>query len=105
MAILFHVRYGYQCTSLYISFGVKQTSEYFAFAPEAISSDGFDIKDGVLFCFVCVHLLLLLRPWLIPSSGVAGIADDLIAPCCPVCCVAIFEPRLCHISLTRIFPS
>ena len=31
-------------------------------------------------------LLLLLLPWLVPSSGVAGIAaDDRIPPCCPVC--------------------
>ena len=45
----------------------------------------------------------LLRYWLVPSSGVAGIADGLIPPCCPVYCVVLFQPRLCHISLTRIF--
>ena len=26
-------------------------------------------------------------------------------PFCPVCCVVFFQPRLCHISLTCIFPS
>ena len=45
-------------------------------------------------------------PWsssLSSSAGVAGIADDLIPPCCPVCCVVLFQPRLCQGSLTRIF--
>ena len=42
---------------------------------------------------------LLLHPWLVPSSGVAGIADDLIPPFCPVCWVFLFQPRLCHVSL------
>ena len=32
-----------------------------------------------------IPFLLLLLPWLVPSSVVAGIADDLIYPCCPVC--------------------
>ena len=40
---------------------------------------------------------LLLRPWLILSSGVAGVADDRISPCCPVCCVVLFQPHLCQI--------
>ena len=40
----------------------------------------------------------LLRPWLVPSSGVAGVAGDLIPPCCPVCCVVFFIPGLsCHL--------
>ena len=42
-------------------------------------------------------LLLLLHPWLVPSSGVAGIADQLLPPFCPVCCVGLFQPRLSHI--------
>ena len=29
---------------------------------------------------------LLLRPWLVLSSGVANIADGLIPQCCPVGC-------------------
>ena len=36
----------------------------------------------------------LLRPWLVPSSGVTGIADDRIYQCCPVCCVVLFLPYL-----------
>ena len=39
-----------------------------------------------------VHLLL--HPWLVPSSGVTGIADLLLSPFCPVCCVVLFQPRL-----------
>ena len=39
---------------------------------------------------------LLLLPWLVQSSGVAGIADDLIHPCCPVCRVVLFQTHLCH---------
>ena len=38
-------------------------------------------------------------------SGVIDIADSLIPSFCPVCCVVLFQPCLCHISLTRIFPS
>ena len=38
----------------------------------------------------CTRLPLL--PWLVPPSGVAGIADDLIPPCCPVCCIVLFNP-------------
>ena len=48
-------------------------------------------------------LLLLLLPWLVPSSGVAGIADDLIPPCCPVCRVVLFQPHFCHVSLAASF--
>ena len=48
---------------------------------------------------------LLLLPWLVPSSGVAGIADDLIPPCCPVCRVFRFQTNFCHVSLACIFPS
>ena len=59
-------------------------------------------------CWACLKLsfgqIYLLRPWLVPSSGVTGIADDLIPPWCPVSCVVPFQPRLFHISLTRIFP-
>ena len=33
--------------------------------------------------------LLLLLPWLVPSSGVAGIDDDGIPPCRPVCCLVV----------------
>ena len=41
---------------------------------------------------VSVQLLKkLLLPWLVPSSGVAGIADDRIPPCCPVCRVVLFH--------------
>ena len=47
---------------------------------------------------------LLLRPWLVPSSGVADVADDLISPFYPVCCIALFQTHLCHVSLC-IFPS
>ena len=50
-------------------------------------------------------LLLLLLPWLVPSSGVAGIADDGIPPCCPVCCLVVFQTHLCHVSLACVFPS
>ena len=46
----------------------------------------------MLPCLLCC----LLHHWLVPSSGVAGIAGDLISPCCPVCCVVLFQPRLCH---------
>ena len=49
-------------------------------------------------------LCLLLSPRIVPSSGVSGIANDFLPPCCPVCCVVLFQPRLCHISLTHIFP-
>ena len=62
-------------------------------------------------CYISLHTSFHLRfgrplllPWLVPSSGVAGIADDLISLCCPVCCVVLYQPRLCHISLTRIIP-
>ena len=48
---------------------------------------------------------ILLLPWLVPSSGVAGIADDLIPPCCPVCRVVLFQTHFCHVSLACIFPS
>ena len=51
------------------------------------------------------YLLLLLLPWLVPSSGVAGIADDGIPPCCPVCCIVLFQTHLCHVSLACVFPS
>ena len=34
-----------------------------------------------------------------------GRTDDLIPPFCPVCCVVLFQFRLCHIFLTRVFPS
>ena len=46
--------------------------------------------SSMLPCLLCC----LLRPWLVPSSGVAGIADDLIRPFCPVCCVVFFVPGL-----------
>ena len=46
--------------------------------------------SSMLPCLLCC----LLHPWLVPSSGVAGIADDLIPPCCPVCCVVFFIPGL-----------
>ena len=52
-----------------------------------------------------ITLFALLHPWLVSSSGVAGIAGYLISPFCPVCCGVLFQTRLCHISLTRIFPS
>ena len=48
--------------------------------------------------------VLLLLPWLVPSSGVAGIADDLIPPCCPVCRVVLVQTHFCHVSLACIFP-
>ena len=46
--------------------------------------------SSMLPCLLCC----LLRPWLVPSSGVVSIADDLIPPCCPVCCVVFFIPGL-----------
>ena len=53
-----------------------------------------------------IHVPPLLRlPWLAPSSGVAGIADDRIPPCCLVCHVVLFQTHFCHVSLTCIFPS
>ena len=45
-----------------------------------------------------------LCPWLVSSSEVADTVDDIISPCGPVCCVVLFQPRLCHISLTCICP-
>ena len=38
-----------------------------------------------------VSLLLPSGPWLVPSSGVAGIADDRIPACCPVCCLVLLK--------------
>ena len=66
--------------------------------------------DGALqraLADVCTFyfFFLLLRPWLFPSSGVAGTAVYLLPPCCPLCCVVLFRSCLCHISLTRFFPS
>ena len=49
--------------------------------------------------------LLLILPWLVPSSGVAGIADDLIPPCCPVCCVVLFQTHLCRHLYGILWPS
>ena len=40
---------------------------------------------------------LLLHLWLVPSSGVASKAVYLIPPCCPVCCLVLFRPCLCHV--------
>ena len=34
--------------------------------------------------------LILLHPWLVTSSGVAGLAVDFIPPSCSVCCVVLF---------------
>ena len=34
---------------------------------------------------------------------VAGIADLLLPPLCPVCCVVLFQPRLYHISLLHVY--
>ena len=28
---------------------------------------------------------------------VTGTSDDVISSCCPVCCVVLFQPHLCHI--------
>ena len=47
----------------------------------------------------------VLLPWLVPSSGVAGIADDGIPPSCPVCCFVLFQTHHCHVSLACICPS
>ena len=51
--------------------------------------------------YICTSLLL--HPWLVPSSGVAGIADDLIPPYCPVCCPLSDPPLSCpsymHLSI------
>ena len=52
-------------------------------------------------CRVFIQIIAPLLPWLVPSSGVAGIADDLIHPCCPVCC---FRPTSV-ISLTPLHAS
>ena len=51
-----------------------------------------------------IHVLLvmyshILLPWLFPSPGVAGIADDLIPPCCPVCRVVLFQTHPSVMSL------
>ena len=45
---------------------------------------------------MALAMILLLLPWLVPSSGVAGIADDLIPPCCPVCRVVLFQTGTGH---------
>ena len=39
------------------------------------------------YCVVNGSSLLLLYPWLVPSSGVAGVDDYLLSPFRPVCCV------------------
>ena len=36
--------------------------------------------------------------------GIAGISDDLISPCCPVCCVVLFQSHVWHTSETRTVP-
>ena len=50
-----------------------------------------------------VALIILLHPWLVPSSGVAGIADDLIPPCCPVCLVVLFQTHFCVALIIILF--
>ena len=53
-----------------------------------------------------IHLLLLLA-WLVSSSGVAGVADDGIPQCCPVCRVVLLRPTFAMslIGPTCNFPS
>ena len=63
------------------------------------------VISQVLLAGQQVVRLLLLLPWLVPSSGVAGIADHLTPPCWPVCRVVLFQTHLCHVSLACIFPS
>ena len=41
------------------------------------------------------------RPYLMQRSSSSALA----CPFCPVGCIVFFQPRLCHISLTRIFSS
>ena len=52
--------------------------------------DVLHVYSGAIGCL----FFFFLHPWLVPSSGVAGIADDLIPPFCPVCCVVFFVPGL-----------
>ena len=40
-----------------------------------------------------VWSMMGLCPWLVPSFGVAGVAGERFPPCCPVCCVVLFQPR------------
>ena len=54
-------------------------------------SDGRVKREDLFIASKVGVALLLLLPWLVPSSGVAGIADDLIPPCCPVCRVVLFQ--------------
>ena len=63
-----------------------------------------DQNDTLRGCMMAL-LLLVLLPCLVPSSGVAGIADDLIPPCCPVCRVVVFQSHPCHVSLACVFSS
>ena len=51
-----------------------------------------------------MKLRLLLHPWLVPSSGIAGLADDLISQGCPVCCIVLFHsaPPLSYLSYKHL---
>ena len=60
-----------------------------------------DIFNNHLDCNQSKVSISLLS-WLVPSSGVAGIDYDGIHPCCPVCCLVLFQKHLCHVSLSKV---
>ena len=78
-----------------------------------------DITDDVVHRHACTHnththtmepkrshlnivQLNLLHPWRVTSSGVAGIADDLLRPCFLSVVLSHFSPALSYLSHTQL---
>ena len=84
--------------------GVKPASTRTVIHAEGDVLGGCVEQTTVSALCLVYHILLHLRPWLVPTSGVAGIAVYLLPPFCPVCYIVLFQPHLCHIALNHIFP-
>ena len=72
----------------------------YMFHSTKIQTQGFAFK--LSYKTYGAFLFRILHPWLVPSSGVAGIADDGIPPCCPVCCLVFFQTHFCHVSYKHL---
>ena len=53
---------------------------------------------------ICTRWKLQSYYYCCSSSLSCPSSEDHILPCCPVRCVVLRQPRLCHFSLTRICP-
>ena len=65
-----------------------------SFSPASVLSLLHTSYSSMLPCLLCGPLSALHLSYLSYTH--------LIPPCCPVCCVVLFQPRICLISLTRI---